>query len=147
MKSLFQMTRHLYTDFRKDFHTHHHQVSSALSRLNVMDLHFSLFSALSYTILYSLSLTSPQYCPSTLFLVFPFLFSHQFLLLVTVFCMLFGLLIKCPKYSHFLFLMIFINFRLVFIILSTSSLGLCSFQDILNIRLICPHFKSINSFS
>ena len=24
---------------------HHHQVSSALSRLNVMDLHFSLFSA------------------------------------------------------------------------------------------------------
>ena len=36
-------------------------------------------------ILYSLSLTSPWYCPSILFLVFPFLFSHQFLLLITVF--------------------------------------------------------------
>ena len=49
--------------------------------------------------------------------------------------MLFGLLIICPKYSHFLFLMIFINLRLVFMILSTSLLDLCSFHDILNIHL------------
>ena len=39
------------------------------------------------------------------------------------------------KYSHFLFLMIFINSRFVSIILSTCSLDLCSFHDILNIHL------------
>ena len=58
--------------------------------------------------------------------------------------MLFGLLIICPKYSHFLFLMIFINLRLVFIILSTSSLDLCSFHGILYIHLdflVIVHFS------
>ena len=35
--------------------------------------------------LYSLSLACPRNCPSTLFLVFPFLFSHQFFVCYLVF--------------------------------------------------------------
>ena len=91
--------------------------------------------------LYSLSLSSPWYCPSTWFLAFPFFFSHQFLLLIS-FCMLFGLLIICPKYSHFLFLMIFINLRLVFIILNTAFIRFVFFPWYSQHLSICPHFKA-----
>ena len=84
-------------------------------------------------ILYRVSLTSP--CILSIHIVFglPLPLFPLILASNNSLCTIFGLLIKCPKYSHFLFLMIFINFRLVFIILSTSPLGLCSFQDILNI--------------
>ena len=115
-------------------HHHHHQVSSALNRLNVMDLHFYLFSSF---LIHSLQLMFNQSLILSIYIILdlPLPLFPSILAFNNSIYMLFGLLIICPKYSHFLFLMIFINLRLVVIILSTSSIDLCSFHDILNIHL------------
>ena len=119
---------------------HHHQVSSALSRLSAMDLYFFLLSAfliqsLKFKFNQSLIL-SIQIVLGLPLPLFPSIPASNNSL-----CMLFGLLIICQKYSHFLFLMIFINLRLVFIILSTL-LDLCSFHDICNICLYVHILKA-----
>ena len=53
-------------------------------------------------------------------------------------------LIICPKYWHFLFLIVFNNDLLVFILCKTYALVLCSFHDILNILLYSHISKASN---
>ena len=53
-------------------------------------------------------------------------------------------LIICPKYWYFLFLIVFNNDLLVFILCKTSALVLCSFHDILNILLYSHISKASN---
>ena len=55
-------------------------------------------------------------------------------------------LIMCSKYWHFLFLIVFNNDLLVFILCKTFPLALCSFHDILNI-LLYRHISKASNLS
>ena len=121
---------------------HHHYVPSIVNRSAVMDLHCSRSCA---TLIQSL-------CD---------IFVHSLMLSVHI---VLGLprpllpfilpsirnrctpspLITCPKYWHFLLLIVFNNDLLVFILCKTSPLVLCSFHDILNIPMYSHISKASN---
>ena len=121
---------------------HHHYVPSVVNRSAVMDLHRSrscatliqsLYDIFLHFLMLSVHTVLGLPCP-----LLPFILSS-----ITNRCTPFPL-IMYPKYWHFLFLIVFNNDLLVFILCKTSPLVLCSFHDILNILLYSHISKASN---
>ena len=117
----------------------HHCLSSVVSRSAVMGFHRSRSRATLIQSLYDIFVHSLVHIvlglPRPLL---PFILPS-----ISNRCRLF-LLIIYPKYWHFLFLIVFNNDLLVFILFKTSPLVLCSFHDILNILLYSHISKASN---
>ena len=109
---------------------HHHYVPSVVNRSAVMDLHRSrscatviqsLYDSFVHSLMLSVHIVLGLPRP-----LLPFILPS-----ISNRCTPSPLII-CPKYWHFLFLIVFNNDLLVFILCKTSPLVLCSFNDILN---------------
>ena len=123
------------------FH-HHHYVPSVVNRSAVMDLHRSRSCATLIQSLYDIFVHSLMLSVHiVLGLPRPLL---PFILPSLSNRCIPSPLIICPKYWHFLFLIVFNNDLLVFILCKTSALVLCSFHDILNILLYSHISKASN---
>ena len=121
---------------------HHHYVPSVVNRSAVMDLHRSrscatliqsLYDIFVHSLMLSVHIVLGLPRPLLLFIL-PSISNR---------CIPSPLNI-CPKYWHFLFLIVFNNDLLVFILCKTSALVLCSFHDILNILLYSHISKASN---
>ena len=121
---------------------HHHYVPSVVNRSAVMDLHRSRSCATLIQSLYDIFVHSLMLSVHIVLglprPLLPFILPS-----ISNRCIPSPLII-CPKYWHFLFLIVFNNDRLVFILCKTSALVLCSFHDILNILLYSHISKASN---
>ena len=123
---------------------HHHYVPSVVNRSAVMDLHRSRSCATLIQSLYDIFVHSLMLSVHIVLglprPLLPFILPS-----ISNRCIPSPLII-CPKYWHFLFLIVFNNDLLVFILCKTSALVLCSFHDILNI-LLYSHISKASNFS
>ena len=121
---------------------HHHYVPSVVNRSAVMDLHRSRSCATLIQSLYDIFVHSLMLSVHIVLglprPLLPFILPS-----ISNRCTPSPLII-CPKYWHFLFLIVFNNDLLVFILCKTSALVLCSFHDILNILLYSHISKASN---
>ena len=119
-----------------------HYVPFVINRSAVMDLHLSRSCATLIQSLYDIFVHSLMLSVHIVLSLprplLPFILPSS-----SNRCTLFPLII-CPKYWHFLFLIVFNNDLLVFILCKTSPLVLCSFHDILNILLYSHISKASN---
>ena len=121
---------------------HHHYVPSVVNRSAVMDLHHSRSCATLIQSLYDIFVHSLMLSVHIVLglprPLLPFILPS-----ISNRCIPSPLII-CPKYWHFLFLIVFNNDLLVFILCKTSALVLCSFHDILDILLYSHISKASN---
>ena len=127
---------------RYGIYRHHNYVPSVVNRSAVMDLYRSRSCATLIQSLYDIFVHSLMLSVHIVLglprPLLPFILPS-----ISNRCTPFPLII-CPKYWHFLFLIVFNNNFLVFILCKTSPLVLCSFHDILNILLYSHISKASN---